>query len=146
MKQNSSPMLWIVLVMAIGLIAGIASGLVGIGGGIILVPAMVYFLHYSQHQAQGTSLGVLMFPVVILGFYKYYHELKGSPSPIDFKVVGLLALGFIAGAYLGGSLAIKLNQDVLKKVFGALLLYTGFKMLKWDVALLQFAKGIFSKS
>ncbi len=82
----------ILLIIIIGLFAGILSGLVGVGGGIILVPALVFFLSYSQHQAQGTSLGVLTFPVVIVAFLKYYYDTKKMGEPIDFKIIGLLAI------------------------------------------------------
>jgi uncharacterized protein len=132
----------LVTVIIIGIAAGIMSGLVGIGGGIILVPALVYFMAYTQHQAQGTSLGVLCFPVVILGFLKYYNDLRGGSTPIDFKVVGLLALGFVAGAYFGGSIAIKVNQETLRKFFAVLLFYTAFKLLRWDDVVIAWFKKI----
>src|SRR5688500_5627645 len=89
----------IIIVILIGLAAGVLSGLVGVGGGIILVPALVYFLNYTQHQAQGTSLGVLTFPVVIFAFLYYYKELKTMGSPIDFRIIAFLAVGFIVGSY-----------------------------------------------
>ena len=66
---------YILIIVMIGLVAGMLSGLIGVGGGILLVPALVYFLHYTQHQAQGTSLGVLTFPVVILAFLTYYRSM-----------------------------------------------------------------------
>ena len=91
----------IITVILIGLAAGMLSGMVGVGGGIILVPAMVFFLHYTQHQAQGSSLGVLVFPVVILGFLKYYHDCNKAGTPIDFKIIGLIAIGFVVGGYFG---------------------------------------------
>lgn len=133
----------IILIVLLGLLAGIMSGLVGIGGGIVLVPALVFFLQYTQHQAQGTSLGVLTLPVVILGFLKYYSDSKVSGAPIDFRVVGLLALGFVVGGYLGSSIALKLDKDLLRKIFGILLLYSAFKMLKWDEAIANTIKKIF---
>ena len=78
MQQNRKGMTahLVLIIIIIGLLAGILSGLVGVGGGIILVPALVYFMNYSQHQAQGTSLGVLTFPVVIIAFLKYYTDTK----------------------------------------------------------------------
>lgn len=132
----------IITILIIGLAAGILSGLVGVGGGIILVPALVYFLHYSQHQAQGTSLGVLTFPVVILGFLYYYKTCKTNGTPIDMRVIALLAIGFIGGGLLGSGLALKIDQGLLKKIFAAILFYTAFKMLGWDVWLIK----LFSKS
>ena len=133
----------IVIVLIIGLFAGMLSGLIGIGGGIVLVPAMVYFLNYSQHQAQGTSLGVLTFPVVLIAFLKYYTEMKGRGEPIDFKIIALIGAGFLVGGFLGSTLALKLDKDVLKKVFAVVLFYTAFKMLGWDSAIVQFFKRIF---
>jgi uncharacterized membrane protein YfcA len=127
----------ILIIITIGLMAGILSGLVGIGGGIILVPALVYFLSYTQHQAQGTSLGVLTLPVVLVAFLKYYSDCKKMGTPIDFKIIGLLAVGFVVGGFLGSSLALKLDKEVLKKVFAVILFYTAIKMLNWDKALIN---------
>lgn len=134
----------VVTIIIIGLSAGMLSGLVGVGGGIILVPAMVLFLHYTQHQAQGMSLGVLTFPVVILGFLKYYYECKKMGTPIDFKVIGILAIGFVIGSYLGSSFALKIDKDLLRKIFAVILFYTAFQMLGWDAVLVKWVRGLFS--
>lgn len=130
----------ILIILIIGLAAGVLSGLVGVGGGIILVPALVYFLHYTQHQAQGTSLGVLTFPVVIIAFLNYYRDGKTSGHPIEWKVILLLALGFIIGGFFGSKLALKIDQALLKKIFAVILFYTAFKMLEWDKALMDLFK------
>ena len=127
----------ILTILIIGLAAGILSGLIGVGGGIILVPALVYFLSYTQHQAQGTSLGVLTFPVVIIAFLNYYKDSKTSGHPIDIKIILLLAAGFIVGGFFGSKLALKIDQVLLKKIFAVILLYTAFKMLQWDKAILN---------
>lgn len=129
--------------LLIGLSAGILSGLVGIGGGIIMVPALIYFMNYSQHQAQGTSLAVLTLPVVILGSVYYYYECQKMGTPIDLKVVGLIALGFIVGGFFGSKIAIAINQDLLKKIFAIILFYTALKMLNWDSMIVKWIKGIF---
>lgn len=134
----------IIILIIIGISAGILSGLVGIGGGVILVPTMVYFLHYSQHQAQGTSLGVLMFPVVILAFLNYYYHGKESGEPIDFKVIGILAAGFIVGGFAGSKIAVNIDKEVLKKIFAVVLLYTAFKLLSWDAMVIRWFKNLFS--
>lgn len=133
----------LIIIIVIGLAAGILSGLVGVGGGIIMVPVLVFFLHYTQHQAQGTSLAVLTLPVVILGFLKYYQECKKMGTPIDLRVVGLLAVGFVVGAYAGSSLAVKVDKDMLKKIFGVVMLYMAIKMLSWDTLLIKWIKNIF---
>ncbi|MCU0386774.1 MAG: sulfite exporter TauE/SafE family protein [Flavihumibacter sp.] len=134
----------LILIIGIGLLAGVLSGLVGIGGGIVLVPALVYFLKYSQHQAQGTSLGVLMLPVVFLGFYQYYKYAQAQGTPIDLKVVGLLAVGFILGGLLGGKIATRIDGELMKKIFAVLLLYTAVKLLHWDQLVLRWVKSIFT--
>ncbi len=133
----------IMVVILIGMAAGILSGLVGVGGGIILVPALVWFLQYSQHQAQGTSLGVLTFPVVILGFLKYYADCKKMGTPIDFKIIGILAVGFLVGGFIGSSIALKIDKEALKKIFAIILFYTAFKMLEWDTVVVKWVKSIF---
>lgn len=139
MKTNMDiQIIWIAL--AIGLGAGIMSGLIGIGGGIIMVPALVIFLQYNQHQAQGTSLAVLTMPVVIFASIYYYTQCKAQGTPIDLRVVGLLAVGFLAGAYMGGRWALMLSQVQLKQIFAGVLIYTAVRMLEWDQSILQWLK------
>ena len=133
----------VITALLIGLAAGILSGLVGIGGGIIMVPALVFFMNYTQHQAQGTSLAVLTLPVVILASLYYYHQCQKQGTPIDLKIVGLLAAGFIAGAFFGSKIALVINQEALKKIFAVILLYTAIKMLQWDMMIVKWVKGIF---
>lgn len=122
----------VMIIIIIGVCAGILSGLVGIGGGILLVPALVYFMGYGQHQAQGTSLGVLTLPVVLIAFLKYYTDCKTMGTPIDIKIIGLLAFGFLVGGYFGSALALKLDKELLKKIFALILFITALKMLNWD--------------
>jgi uncharacterized protein len=143
MKTGNMQTQDLIIILSIGLGAGILSGLVGVGGGIIMVPMLVLFLHYTQHQAQGTSLAVLTLPVVVLGALKYYHECKKMGTPIDLKIVGLLAAGFILGAYAGSSMAVKIDKDMLRKIFAVVLLYTAIKLLNWDTAVIRWVKNIF---
>jgi uncharacterized protein len=133
----------IAIVLIIGLAAGMLSGLVGVGGGIIMVPALVWFLSYTQHQAQGTSLGVLTFPVILLAFLKYYKDCAAMGQPLDFKVIALLGAGFIVGSYFGSSIALKIDEKLLKKIFAIILFYSAFKMLEWDTAIVRWVKGVF---
>jgi hypothetical protein len=133
----------LITVIIIGLSAGTLSGLVGVGGGIVMVPALVFFLNYTQHQAQGTSLAVLTLPVVILASLYYYHQCQKLGTPIDLKVVGLLAGGFVIGALFGSKIALMINGDMMKKIFAIILFYTGFKMLGWDAALIKWVRSIF---
>ena len=117
----------ILLLIVIGLAAGILSGLVGVGGGIIIVPALVYFLSFSQKSAQGTSLGILLLPVGILAVSQYYQ--KGF---IDIKVVLIVSLGFLLGGLVGSKIAVSLPVATIKKAFAILLLLTAIKMLFID--------------
>ena len=128
----------ILLLLVIGFTAGVMSGLVGIGGGIIIVPALVFFLGFSQQAAQGTSLGLLLLPIGILAVINYYN--KGH---IDLKVVGIMCLAFVIGGWLGSKIALQLTEDTVKKIFAVVLLYTAFKMLQWDVMIVKWIKGIF---
>ena len=117
----------ILLLILVGIAAGILGGLVGVGGGIIIVPSLVYFLSFSQKTAQGTSLGLLLLPVGILGVLQYYKE-----GHVDFKVVVLIAIGFLAGSYLGSKVALSLPQDTVKKIFAIVLIIIAIKMLFFD--------------
>jgi uncharacterized protein len=135
-KQGKKMTVQIVLMLVlIGLFAGILSGLIGVGGGIIVVPALVYFLGFSQHEAQGTSLGLLLLPVGILAVMNYYNR-----GFIDFKVVGIMCLAFVIGGFLGSKLSLSLSQEMVKKIFAIVLFYTAFKMLGWDAAIVNFFK------
>ncbi|HZH36838.1 MAG TPA: sulfite exporter TauE/SafE family protein, partial [Flavisolibacter sp.] len=115
------------LLSLIGLMAGILSGLVGVGGGIIVVPALVFFLGFTQKEAQGTSLGLLLLPIGILAVMNYYN--KGL---IDVKVVGIMALAFLIGGFFGSKLALAISEAALRRIFAIVLFYTGFKMLGFD--------------
>ena len=114
------------LCFLLGLAAGILSGLIGIGGGIIIVPALVFIFGFSQHQAQGTTLALLVPPIGILAAYNYYKA-----GHVDLRIALLLAIAFIAGSYFGSKLAIRLPQELLKKIFGIFLLLVAIKMLFW---------------
>ncbi len=114
----------IILLLIIGLFAGFVSGSMGVGGGIIIVPALVFLFGMSQQEAQGTSLGVLVFPVVLLAAYNYYKE---GYLNIKFSIV--LIIAFIAGSYFGSLLAINIPANTLKKIFGVLVLLVGIKMI-----------------
>lgn len=119
----------ILIVILIGIAAGMLSGLVGVGGGLIIVPALVYFVGMSQHSAQGTSLGLILLPVGILGVLTYYKQ-----GHIDVKVVGLLAIGFLVGSYFGSKIALNLSQETVKKFFALLMIVVAVKMIFFDKA------------
>ncbi len=117
----------IVILLIVGLAAGIMGGLVGIGGGIVIVPALVYFLSFSQKAAQGTSLGILLLPIGILGVWQYYKA-----GYVDMRIVWLVAAGFLAGSYFGSKIALSLPQDTVKKIFAILMIAVAIKMLFLD--------------
>lgn len=117
----------ILIVILVGIAAGTLGGLVGVGGGIIIVPALVYFIGFSQLQAQGTSLAMILLPVGILGVIQYYKA-----GYIDISVVLWLALGFVAGSYIGSKISIALPQETVKKFFAILMILIAVKMLFFD--------------
>lgn len=114
----------ILILIVIGIITGVMAGMLGIGGAIIMIPALVFLLGISQQSAQGTSLAVMLPPVGILAAYNYY---KAGQVNIKFAVI--LAVFFLVGSYFGSKLALTLPQPVLKKIFGILLLLVAAKML-----------------
>ena len=117
----------IIILIVLGMFTGMLSGIVGVGGGIILVPALVYLLGFSQLNAQGTSLALIMFPVGILSVIQYYKN-----GYIDFKIVLMIAVGFIIGSFWGSKIVLQLPQDTIKKIFASLLLFISIKMLFFD--------------
>jgi uncharacterized protein len=127
------------LLIVVGLAAGILSGLVGVGGGIIIVPALIFLLGFTQMQAQGTSLGLLLLPVGIFAVINYYKA-----GHIDLKVVGIMSLAFVAGGFIGSKLALTINQELVKKIFAVLLFYTAFRLLHWDTAIAKWLRNIFT--
>lgn len=137
-KLSSMNMETIILLIVVGLAAGILSGMVGVGGGIIVVPALIFFLGFSQHEAQGTSLGLLLLPVGILAVINYYN--KGF---IDIKVVFIMSIAFVLGGWLGSRISLSLPQETVKKIFAVVLLYTAARMLGWDAIIIKWVKGIF---
>ena len=114
----------IIILLCIGLIAGMLSGMVGIGGGVIIVPALVYFLGLTQHQAQGTTLFMLVMPRGILGVMNYYKA-----GHIDMKTSLIIASTFVIGSYFGSKFSITIDQKMLKKIFGIIMLLVSLKMI-----------------
>jgi uncharacterized membrane protein YfcA len=138
LQRNTMTAELVILILLIGLAAGVLSGLVGVGGGLIIVPALIFFLGFSQHQAQGTSLGLLLLPVGILAVINYYN--KGN---VDVKVVAIMSVAFIAGGWLGSKLALRLPEDTVKKIFAVFLFYSAFKLLGWDKAIVKWIRELF---
>ena len=108
----------------LGLSAGVLSGLVGIGGGILIVPALVLLFGLSQHQAQGTTLALLVPPIGALGAWTYYKQ-----GYVDLRLAALIAAGFFFGSLLGARFSVGLSDRALARVFGSAVVLIGAKML-----------------
>jgi uncharacterized membrane protein YfcA len=114
----------LLLLLVIGLVTGIMAGMLGIGGAIIMIPALVLLMGFSQQMAQGTSLAVMLPPIGILAAYNYW---KAGQVNLIFAII--LAVAFIIGSYFGSKYALTISQAVLRKIFGILLLLVAAKML-----------------
>ena len=115
------------LLLVAGVLAGAASGLFGIGGGVILVPFMVFILGFSQIMASGTSLAALLIPVgAAIGTWQYFMAGKIGQTEILYGV--LLAVGMAVGAYFGSKLAVTLDESILKRGFAILLIFVSARL------------------
>jgi uncharacterized protein len=112
------------LYILLGLAAGVLSGLVGIGGGVIIVPALVFLFGLTQHQAQGTTLALLVPPIGVLAAWTYYKQ-----GYVDVRIASLIAVGFFVGSLFGAKFSTGLPNVVLEKVFGVALLMIAVKMI-----------------
>ena len=114
----------LLILLGIGIITGVMAGMLGIGGAIIMTPALLYFMGFSQHMAQGTSLAVMLPPIGIIAAYNYYKA-----GEVNIKFALILAAAFLLGSYFGSKLALNLPQETLRKMFGVLMLLVAAKML-----------------
>ena len=114
------------ILLGIGLFTGFLAGMLGIGGGLVVIPALVMILGMTQHEAQGTSLAMMLPPIGIIAAYNYYKA-----GQMDLKFGLILAAAFILGSYFGSKAAIRLPDEALKKIFGVFLLLVAIKMLFW---------------
>ncbi len=106
----------LIILILIGIVTGVMAGMLGIGGAIIMIPALVYILGLSQQTAQGTSLAVMLPPIGIIAAYNYYKA-----GEVNFKFAFIIAIFFIIGSYFGSKLAVTIPQAALKKIFGVLI-------------------------
>lgn len=114
-----------IVVLAIGLAAGILSGFFGVGGGVLIVPALVLLLPgISQHTAIGTSLGALLPPVGLLGAYEYYKH-----GELNITYALLLGIGLIIGGFIGAKIAVQISGPVLRKAFAIFLIFISIRLL-----------------
>lgn len=108
----------------LGLVVGMLSGLLGLGGGVFLVPALIFFFHFSPHEAQGTSVAVLIPPIGLLAALEYYR--KGY---VDVSVVGFICLGFVVGAYAGASVVDRISVPTMRRAFGFFMFFVALQMI-----------------
>ncbi len=114
----------VIILSVIGVLAGVLSGMFGVGGGMIIVPALMYFMHMNQHEAQGTSIGLMLLPIGILAASEYY---KTGNLNVNYGL--LIAAGFVFGGYLGSKISLSISGPSLKKIFGVLMLFVSLKMI-----------------
>jgi len=114
----------IFLYLLLGLIAGIMAGLFGIGGGIIIIPALVLVFGLTQKMAQGTTLALMIPPIGLLAAWMYYKQ-----GFVDLKIAGLICLGFFLGGLIGAKIALGIPESTLRKIFGIFLLAISIKMI-----------------
>lgn len=113
----------IIILLLIGLTAGLLSGILGIGGGIVVIPALVYFLAYSQIKAQGTSLAFLLLPIGIFAVINYYKA-----GNVDIRAALIMCITFIIGSYVSSKFALSLPEVTVKRIFGAFLVIYAIKL------------------
>jgi uncharacterized membrane protein YfcA len=114
----------LLVLVLIGVVAGMLSGFVGVGGGIIIVPALMWLLGYTQHQATGTSLAVLLLPVGILAVINYHRA-----GNLDWKAALIISATFVIGAYFGSKLSLALPAATVKKIFGGVMILAAIKLI-----------------
>ncbi len=114
----------VLILIAIGILAGILSGFVGVGGGVIIVPGLIYVLGMTQLQAQGTSLFILLLPVGILAVRNYYKS-----DQINWQFGIVVALAFVVGGYFGSKFALKISPSLVRIIFGVIMAIVSVKMI-----------------
>ena len=123
-KKDGLNYMNIFLYLLLGLITGILSGLLGIGGAIIIVPTLVLLFGLSQHTAQGTTLALMVPPIGLLAAWTYYKQ-----GFVDFKIAAFICLGFFVGGLLGAKFAVHIPDQILRKIFGVLLMLLSLRMI-----------------
>ncbi len=118
------PIQTVLILAVIGILAGILSGFVGIGGGVVIVPALVFFLGLTQHQAQGTSLALMLPPIGALAVMNYYKT-----GNLNWKYALVIALFFVLGGYLGSKISLAIPAATVKKIFGVFMLFVALKLI-----------------
>ncbi|MCX5778016.1 MAG: sulfite exporter TauE/SafE family protein [Elusimicrobia bacterium] len=114
----------LIFCVVLGLAAGVLSGLMGIGGGLILIPALIFLFGFSQHQAQGTTLALMVPPIGILAAWTYYKH-----GFVDLKIAAFICIGFIIGGLFGAQWAITIPKEILRRIFGIIFLLISLHMI-----------------
>lgn len=114
----------LLILIVIGILSGILAGVFGVGGAIIVIPALVFILGLSQHQAQGTSLAFMLPPVGILATWNYWKS-----GHVDWKIALVLSITFVLGAYFGSQLSLNISDRSLRRAFGVLMIVMALKMI-----------------
>src|SRR6056297_1942109 len=114
----------IILLLIVGLLAGFAGGMMGVGGGVVVIPALVFIMGFSQHEAQGTALAFMLPPIGLLAAWNYYKA-----GYVNVKYAVFLTLAFVVGAYVGSLISVQVPDKILKKIFGLMLLYVSYRMI-----------------
>ena len=113
----------VLILILIGLLAGILGGLLGLGGGLIMIPALIFFMGFTQHQATGTSLAVMLPPIGLFAAYNYYKA-----GQVNLKYALIIAAAFMAGSWLSSRVAVSIPENTLRRVFSVLLVLVAVKM------------------
>ena len=119
--------LTILLLACIGVCAGLMSGFIGVGGGIVIVPALVFIMGFTQHEAQGLSIATMLPPIGIMAFYSYWQH--GTITKTSIGYAAIIAVAFVIGGFLGSKVALKMSPNLIRLVFGIFMLFVAFKMI-----------------
>lgn len=114
----------LIILIIVGILSGLLAGIFGVGGAIIVIPALVFILSLSQHDAQGTSLAFMLPPVGILATWNYWKE-----GHVNWKIALVLSLTFVVGSYLGSHFSVNMSDKLLRRLFGVLMIIVAIKMI-----------------
>ena len=114
----------LIILLLTGLAAGILGGFIGVGGGVIIVPALVFFLGFTQHAAQGTSLTMMLPPIAILAVMNYYKA-----GEVNIKYGMIMAAAFVVGGYVGSKLSLKMDPVKVKFIFGVFMFFVAIRII-----------------
>jgi uncharacterized protein len=124
MNSKNMSVAHLVILIIVGILSGLLAGIFGVGGAIIVIPALVFILGFSQHEAQGTSLAFMLPPVGILATWNYWKA-----GQVNWKIALILSLTFVVGSYLGSQFSINISDKLLRRLFGILMILVAIKMI-----------------